>query len=1343
MSEIEKQIQNQLKTIKQKYLNDPAEIKRDFNIEQKTAGDYKGREIYELLQNAEDAANGEGEVLIEFRGDKFSISNTGKPFDLGGLESLLKSDISPKKSQLNMIGQKGLGFRSVLTWVSKIRVLSENFSLEFSKENAREFLRDFKFKDKIQNIAILPCPKIIRKKPQSPFATTIELVCKNSYLDDIKRQIENLDMFKLLFLKKLKSVRIRTDEFDKTFLKKLKNKIEIVEFDNLTNAEISSSKWHLFTRDGEFEIIDDDKEKRVKYEMKIAYDFDKTIDFNTHQNYLYSYFKTQIPLKFPCLIHATFALISNRNALQQDEVNAWLMEELADFIADTAVKISKMQKGCDYEPLKLVLAGDKGEKISGYSLYEMVREKARQKPIFPTIAGEFITLDNYCFSHLNFAEILNKNTFTNLLQYSESEAIRKFIGHRFYTYESFVECLNWDIEQGFYNIEQKCELIKLVKDNQRFFNDFSGAGLNLLVDDKGNVAKNELFVKPENEINLPNFVNSISFLHPKMQEILGENLDLGQSYENFGLKNYDFVTIFEKVLKDLNDNKSKKNVIEFLKWAFKIFKQKEIEIEESDEIPLICENGEILNANECYFGAQFKNEFGEKIISTFSKNFIKNLREFKDKNKDEVIEFYEWCGVAKFPRISVCEIKNDECKGYLDYIFEKDKYIIPDSHNEEITRDLINGISKAMFDKIEHLDEILANLDFESIIRWYFLDKNLQNRIKENSKDSYLSCYIRQKINRREFKKLPSFIKYKFSRAKWLNDKEISPSQCCLEKLNLEPLLWTPKIDYKKFEKKSKKDINGALKKLGVAEHFTDLPIKKQYEILAKLHEIPQGIEVARKVYDRMLENEDSIDISSKKDFIKNGRVLVKQNGEKFFANINEAFFAPKGKFSENILKKYPIFDIKNDAKIDEVREIFGVSPLNLEVKLENFESVNENLQGEFNKDFEALKPYILVFRKDLKSYNEDLKKTKNAKIKLVKNLSLSYDESVEEVQDYEYFKDENIVYVKVPELEFSNLKKNNYFASILADALCEMLWTNKKYREFIKADESERNELIKIEKGEEILEILKEIQSEFNEQDEDLDDEFEVQNEPKISSKNSQNKPEIKRENLSQNEFKNSQNKQTQNKTQSEKINTGREFTHEKQEVNLIKNLPQLNLQDFSIEKIETKKPDLQIKTKNPSTNSPKKEPSQITSQSNKDEIGRQGELLVYEHLSQKYEVKWLSNNAKKCGKTDQADDNCGYDMHYFNENGEQIFVEVKTSNAQNTDKFEFYISQNELDCALEKGKFYEIYFVQLENKSIKISQNLFKNEENLFKALKNELEKSQNFSIKIENFKVLVEFV
>ena len=91
------------------------------NVEKTNVNDYHGREILELLQNADDAfqksinsnnkPSDELNVSIVYKNNVLSISNTGTFFDEDGIIAIIQSHNSPKKGKY--IGNKGTGFRSI------------------------------------------------------------------------------------------------------------------------------------------------------------------------------------------------------------------------------------------------------------------------------------------------------------------------------------------------------------------------------------------------------------------------------------------------------------------------------------------------------------------------------------------------------------------------------------------------------------------------------------------------------------------------------------------------------------------------------------------------------------------------------------------------------------------------------------------------------------------------------------------------------------------------------------------------------------------------------------------------------------------------------------------------------------------------------------------------------------------------------------------------------------------------------------------------------------------------------------------------------------------------------
>ena len=133
-------LDKQIRQRKQVFLTDPDEMTSAYNRERESARDYYGRELLELLQNADDAGAEQkraNSVYIELEDEALYIANTGQPFSPAGVKSLMVSNNSPKQlSRTRVIGYKGLGFRSVLGWASKIAILSASLEIGFAEEEA-------------------------------------------------------------------------------------------------------------------------------------------------------------------------------------------------------------------------------------------------------------------------------------------------------------------------------------------------------------------------------------------------------------------------------------------------------------------------------------------------------------------------------------------------------------------------------------------------------------------------------------------------------------------------------------------------------------------------------------------------------------------------------------------------------------------------------------------------------------------------------------------------------------------------------------------------------------------------------------------------------------------------------------------------------------------------------------------------------------------------------------------------------------------------------------------------------------------------------------------------------
>lgn len=113
---------------------DASRIYADFKDELGTTEEYNGRQIFELLQNAEDEKTDAIEFDLDTKEHILTVSNRGKPFSSSGIHSLMIAHLS-SKDKINYIGNKGLGFRSILNWAESVSIESNNCRITFSEKN--------------------------------------------------------------------------------------------------------------------------------------------------------------------------------------------------------------------------------------------------------------------------------------------------------------------------------------------------------------------------------------------------------------------------------------------------------------------------------------------------------------------------------------------------------------------------------------------------------------------------------------------------------------------------------------------------------------------------------------------------------------------------------------------------------------------------------------------------------------------------------------------------------------------------------------------------------------------------------------------------------------------------------------------------------------------------------------------------------------------------------------------------------------------------------------------------------------------------------------------------------
>ena len=261
-------------------------INQDFNGEIETRDSYRGREILEMLQNAEDQKSSYFFISVDTTAKTMYFYNGGIPFSKKGFDAILYAKTSPKQGNLSSIGNKGLGFRSILNWAESVDIYSRHthvsFSIEIAKQkwnelrlffgknglgaNIKEIQDNFnRLRETNHDISV---PLSVFAVPEATsyedlpidfseccddIATVIKVRYKDDLQEGILKQIRSIKNETLLFIKNLKKIIIKIDDETTTISKAIQRTEQwndgcVLEC-FITNGK-SQGKYSIYMEDG-------------------------------------------------------------------------------------------------------------------------------------------------------------------------------------------------------------------------------------------------------------------------------------------------------------------------------------------------------------------------------------------------------------------------------------------------------------------------------------------------------------------------------------------------------------------------------------------------------------------------------------------------------------------------------------------------------------------------------------------------------------------------------------------------------------------------------------------------------------------------------------------------------------------------------------------------------------------------------------------------------------------------------------------------------------------------------------------------------------------------------------
>lgn len=988
-------------------------IRQDKKIELDMKQEYSGRELYEMIQNADDEGSPKIELVLT-DDNHFHIKNWGnRPFTEEGLLSIMRSFLSTKTKEsyknvtVRPIGNKGLGFRSLLNWSDKITIHSNGVQCSFSEEIAKsewktikdEGLRrgiltqndvnDFE-RERPNNLPlpILSIPRIddddITKQGcfdvNGTCTTDVEIFCQSqSVVSDIDFKLSSLPCSVLLFLRNIERVDI-DNKGKKRVIKRIK--AEVID-EGIEKVTISDNDENIC-----FAVCKYQSNDRA-YEVGVAYPM---TEFN-YEHYLYSYFPTQVRLNVPAIYHGTFELNASRNHLVNSEHNKIVLKKLGE----VAVKLSEnlvnhnLLNGDNWVPfniLNFTYADIDAALLS--SLAESIKNNLERIKIFPLINSSFSSIESTIRLGDKLADWLleakpeiYKNTSLNnhliaITQeiFSLDRYLSKYVLDKINIRLGDVADSIQTIANNKLSLEERVGFIDAIADCS-----VNSISISILIDAKGEI----IDVNKDN----PAYVLSMSgnTVLPKCLSIKSVDSELiNKLQENWHLQNIRQVTEkLQKITSVINGDHTAirkkieawsakemdyEGMCEVLKWEFEHPTKDATAF--TSELHLINRLGNPRKAcslllEEPTFSRDLFTKIDDKWL------LLGSLSEWKEilgaKTEEETLHFlYHNIGVSQ--RVPTDHVYFGNKSAYLDEVRDNNSKSQIDNYYCN-NFDQYNQISKTYNYSYVPDVEFLSKYSLSEALGLILKDKRVLSDIMNNSISLFYRSIkletVRYSYSAYILRAMPQFLPLQTSVIQSTN------FGCGVNYNYLENTLFLDRIT----------QINPLLVTLGAQKNIGSLSLEQLYKLLSQKVD-PYGIQKRYKELREAIRNnnEDELLLPKIRDKYLT-HVWARLQGNLEWKPVEEVYYWDNDQLPQVILSTLPKLEIGNRVGEDSVSKIFGVKlAKNIAISFNNYIN-NENLLREMKKYLSERIKYFLAFRigddiKDIKLIRQSISSLKS-----------------------------------------------------------------------------------------------------------------------------------------------------------------------------------------------------------------------------------------------------------------------------------------------------------------------------------------------------------------------------
>ena len=1072
------------------YLKDKENMISLYEGEKGINNDYKGRQLLELIQNADDAESSFVKIIIDTEKCKLQIINEGVPFSFGGFQSLMIPHLSPKRKK-KYIGNKGLGFRSILNWSKKVTISSAgcvvSFSPEFAKnkyielypieEDRNKILEEYNYAEGTIPFPIFALPDINKADLQKS-ETIIEIeyykfIEDNEGVEEVQvnveeailKQISELRSEVLLFLNWIDTIYISINGEITEYKSDKQDEIN-------NNITIDKQTWKIYSNkiDGIDPILpakykSPDVKEEESYSLKIA--IQEGLKDNV--NKLFSYFPTKIGLNFPMVIHGTFELDSSRNRIIESDKNKFLIQELLKLIFE--INDTFFGENANWDKLRLLnYQGNKDTVLEEFGFYKAIDNKIKTLAVLPCVDGIYRSYSNIYFQTSEFPLLIEElelsEHFPTLLQKIPDDLL-PFLKANFPNYSTDKRYSDSNLKSKAENVAALISKTVSVELYAKWIVTLSyqfkktDNYLSILFNKYREIINgtSTMFTPSlKAMVNVPNHIE-IDYLNYELYNCLIAEFNI-QDDENKSRKLKDkldsFVNIqsFEpapvlnkivtnttKLINNNNLTQIEKNhfVLAMIKALYDYYnlsnRAKDTQIR-TNKIPILNELGEIIFASDSFLSNSYKTGMlrTELLGELYDKHdLVAQNTELGLENDEGVEEFLvEFLGVNKFLQMDRLLDNTKFDYQYQNFVFKfKTK---PDRFRA--ARISASYVKNLEIIKSKLTDKLITN---EQLIAWISLDSDLKEKLHSTSETDFRYDLTNQNANVFSYRlsDVPSYIRYQISSLGIFEDYLLND-------------LGIPYLNDFEFNFKSKEiqdyhldstEIKEILKQLGAKTDFTNLSIQKVEKLLKNLPKNDPLGKNARKIYlaaiDHYKENQTAL------KNIQGLELHSTKEKKKQYLPFSEVTYVNNISLPRKILNETAVFNFPKRSGEKNVTTFFNVNTLeNINYQSGEY-NVNDYSTIELSSYLKIIRPYILVHRLQKLKTDTDIKEAirivKSINIKLCSKLIHTYNGQINEAERYDFVVSSEDKYTYLIQYDQSSSIETLKDDSILSDIISEI----------------------------------------------------------------------------------------------------------------------------------------------------------------------------------------------------------------------------------------------------------------------------------------------------------------